>query len=486
MKDDAIATADALLVLAFMGDLSMGQPVDHSKRVAWLSRRMARELGVDEDFCRNVGQVALLRWAGCSANATEVARLISDDVGGRNAMLALRPGDIKLLVSPSLVERRIAEISAIHCEVSVMIAATLGLEPAVTEALASIFASWDGSGQPAGMAGAAIPLPVMLVKLAGDLEIFNREYGLAGARDLLQRRADASYPRYLVDMLCHAAAGWLQELEAQAEAGGEERHAADAVPVSLVLMADAIDLKLPWLTGYSRAVAQLAAVLAARLEMAPAAQARVRRAALLHGLGRAAIPNAVWNRPAPFSQADWERARLSPYWTARAASQIKSLEQEAEIAATVYERLDGSGYFRGARSATTPLEHRILPLAASWLALQAPRPWRPALNAGAAIEHLQRQTVLGRFDQRVLDALDAEAPASASPPAGPAAPGAILSPREREVLRCIAQGNSNKEAARQLGLSPSTIRTHVENTFRKLECKSRAAATLKASLLGLL
>lgn len=486
MNNDTIATADALLVLAFMGDLSMGQPVDHSKRVAWLSRRMAQELGADEAFCRGAGQVALLRWAGCSANATEVARLISDDVGGRNAMLALRPDDIKLLVSPNLVERRIAEISAIHCEVSVLIAATLGLAPMVIEALAGIFECWDGSGLPAGKAGDAIPLPVLLVKLAGDLEIFNREYGLAGALDLLRQRANASYPRCLVDMLCRAGAGWLKELETQEETVADEQTDADAVPVSLSLVADAIDLKLPWLTGYSRAVAQLGATMAARLEMTPAAQARVRRAGLLHGLGRAAIPNAVWNRPAPFSLADWEQARLSPYWTARAASQVKSLAQEAEIASTVYERLDGSGYFRAARSASTPLECRILPLAASWLALQAPRPWRPALNAGAAIEHLQRQTALGRFDPRVLAVLDSALPPSAGPAAGIEAPGGILSPRELEVLRCIAQGDSNKEAARKLGVSPSTIRTHMENTFRKLECKSRAAATLKASLLGLL
>jgi DNA-binding CsgD family transcriptional regulator len=61
---------------------------------------------------------------------------------------------------------------------------------------------------------------------------------------------------------------------------------------------------------------------------------------------------------------------------------------------------------------------------------------------------------------------------------------AILSPREIEVLRRVSLGESNKEAALRLGMSPSTVRTHLESIFRKLNCKSRAAGTLKASLLG--
>jgi HD-GYP domain-containing protein (c-di-GMP phosphodiesterase class II) len=484
MKADLISVSDALLILAFMGDLSMGQPVDHSKRVAWLARRMANELGLEQRLCAETGQIALLRWTGCTANATEVANLMSDDVQGRRAMLAARPGDIKLLIAPSLLARRADELRAIHCEVSVIIAGTLGLSPAVVAAADCLFETWDGKGRPLGLSGDEIPLPVFLVLLAGDLEIFHREYGLPAALALLRQRADASYPQHLADLAGKMAATWLQDLEQHTEYGDQADGESPMVDFSLV--ADAIDLKLPWLTGHSRAVARLSGAIAARLDMPPAMQARIRRAALLHGLGRVAIPNAIWNRPGPFTIADWERVRLNPYWTARAATQIKSLEQEAEIASSTYERLDGSGYFRAARHAATSMEQRILPVASSLLALQAERPWRPALSSNAAIDHLQHQAALSRFDQRVINALDGvQADAGTSTPATqPTA--AVLSPRELEVLRCIAHGDSNKAAARKLGLSPSTIRTHVENTFRKLECNSRAAATLKASLLGLL
>jgi DNA-binding NarL/FixJ family response regulator len=62
----------------------------------------------------------------------------------------------------------------------------------------------------------------------------------------------------------------------------------------------------------------------------------------------------------------------------------------------------------------------------------------------------------------------------------------VLTEREIDVLRRISLGESNKEAARSLAVSPSTVRTHVESIFRKLECSTRAAATLKALTLGLI
>ena len=123
---------------------------------------------------------------------------------------------------------------------------------------------------------------------------------------------------------------------------------------NLALVGDVIDLKLPWLLGHSRAVAELADTIGTTLSLAAPTRRPLRRAGWLHGLGRVAVPNAVWNRAGPLSAADWERARLSPYWTSRAAQQIGSLEAEAELASHVYERLDGSGYFRGSRLAVTP------------------------------------------------------------------------------------------------------------------------------------
>jgi HD-GYP domain-containing protein (c-di-GMP phosphodiesterase class II) len=481
-----IAVADALTTLAFMGDLSMGQPSDHSRRVAWLAHRAGLELGLDVPARECVYQTAILRWVGCTANASDVSAAIADDVLGRGAVLALRRQDMGLLISPHKVDHHTRKISAIHCEVSVVIAQALGLGESVTSALGSLFETWDGKGYPSGIQGDAIPMAVFLAVLCGDVEILSREYGIERAQALLQMRAGAAYPRELASWVSSRMRSWLDELNTQGNfSQPTSAISADAV-VDLSLLADAIDLKLPWLTGHSRRVAQLAATVAAHAGLPQTDQTSVVRAALLHGIGRVAIPNAVWNRSGPLSNADWERVRLSPYWTARVAGQIKSLEVEADIASHAYERLDGSGYYRAARNAATLPMNRVLPVVSTWLALQSPRPWRAAMDRAGALEHLQRQTSLGRFDPKITDALLACIFGGGAPKPEQRSTQNLLSVRECEVLQCISQGQSNKEAARVLGISPSTVRTHCENVFRKLECKSRAAATLKASNLGLL
>ena len=72
MTPDRIKLFDALRALGFMGDLSMGQPIDHSPRVAWLSCRLAALATNSDAESSAIAQIALLRWAGCTSNAAEV------------------------------------------------------------------------------------------------------------------------------------------------------------------------------------------------------------------------------------------------------------------------------------------------------------------------------------------------------------------------------------------------------------------------------
>ena len=62
----------------------------------------------------------------------------------------------------------------------------------------------------------------------------------------------------------------------------------------------------------------------------------------------------------------------------------------------------------------------------------------------------------------------------------------MLTRREQSVLQLIALGRSNKEAARVLGITPETVKTHVKNVFEKLSVQTRAQAISRAQSLGLL
>ena len=65
-------------------------------------------------------------------------------------------------------------------------------------------------------------------------------------------------------------------------------------------------------------------------------------------------------------------------------------------------------------------------------------------------------------------------------------PATSLSPRERDILVLIADGRSNKEVARSLGVTPETVKSHLKNIFEKLSVERRAQAVACARSLGLL
>ncbi|MBR8058552.1 HD domain-containing phosphohydrolase [Burkholderia dolosa] len=477
---------DAVRALAFIGDLSMGQPTDHSLRTGWLAVRLAHAAGLRAADCDTVREVSLLRWSGCTANAAGFAQVFGDDVAIRTAMLESRPGIVEAVGGAGVAMVALAQI---HCEVSGEVSRILGLSNATEAALRHIFETWDGNGLPARLARDDVPAPVLIVALAGDLEVFSRAYGVEQALALIDKRVGARYPAPLVEAAVRHARHWLSELERLSLA---DLDAALSTPdmqraTSAELIADVIDLKLPWMTGFSRSVAATAAACYARLSSDDAGRELVYRAGLIHGIGRAAVPNDVWNLRTHLPASAWEKVRLVPYWTARAGGQTGALGEAAVLASFAYERQDGSGYFRGVRDSAMTLEARVLAASVAWVALRSTRPWRGALADEAAAGVLQEEAARGRLCGEAVGALlTPGTPVATHAARRTSQDGPRLSARELDVLRAISRGASNKEVARELQMSPSTVRTHVEKAFRKLDCSTRAAATLKASAMGLL
>ncbi|AJP59665.2 phosphohydrolase [Pandoraea vervacti] len=475
---------DAILALAFIGDLSMGRSTDHSRRAACLAGWLAQACGADLDAQNHARATALLRWSGCTANAGGFAELLGDDVAAREAMMAQT-----LPALSAHTQSFIVPLALIHCEVSGDVAATLGMPSAVVDALRNVFERFDGKGMPAAHAGDAIPATVFFVNVASDLEILAQAHGRDSAFAFLRSQADAKYPARLVDTALHHAGHWLDALESASPDTGDwqlapvGRHA----DVPLSLLADVTELKLPWLAGFSRRTADLAARTARSLGLDTDVQTQLHAAALLHGIGRAALPNRLWETEGKLSADQWEKVRLVPYWSSRAARQIEGLRQTAELASYAYERLDGSGYFRGVSGPALTTPQRVLATSVAFEALLAPRPWRDAMPFDEAADTLTHDAHAGKFDADVVTAVVATAQGqTVRPRSSGAGASALLSPRELDVLRQISAGLSNKETARALALSPSTVRTHVESIFRKLDCSTRAAATLKALTAGML
>lgn len=149
---DGIELQAAVLALSMVGDLSMGQPLGQSRRSARLARLLAQAChgaGEHEEVAR---QVSLLRWSGCTANAEGFARLLGDDVGGRNAMLSQT-----LDSAGRRAMRRTTPLAVVHCEVAGEVAHTLGLGAAVEQGLRNVFEQFDGQGRPFGLRHPQVP-----------------------------------------------------------------------------------------------------------------------------------------------------------------------------------------------------------------------------------------------------------------------------------------------------------------------------------------
>jgi HD-GYP domain-containing protein (c-di-GMP phosphodiesterase class II) len=251
----------------------------------------------------------------------------------------------------------------------------------------------------------------------------------------------------------------------------------------LEALADYTDLKSPYTIGHSRHVADLAAE-AGRHYGLPAEDVIVlRRAALVHDLGRLGISNSIWDKRGPWSAVEWERVRLHPYLTERMLASSRALQPLAVIAAQHHERLDGSGYPSGLSGSALSPAARILAAADVYQDATQEHPHRPARTPAEAAGELRAEVRAGRLDGAAADAvLAAVGHRVGRRREGPSG----LTSREIEVLRLLARGLSNRQIAERLTITRKTASSHVEHIYAKAGVSSRAAASLFAVQHGLL
>jgi DNA-binding NarL/FixJ family response regulator len=146
--------------------------------------------------------------------------------------------------------------------------------------------------------------------------------------------------------------------------------------------------------------------------------------------------------------------------------------------------MDASGFHRSVPSALISRPARILAAADAYHAMREPRAHRSPLDMDEATRILVGEVTAGRLDRDAVSAVLDVAGAKSRPPLAAWPQG--LTDREVEVLRLLARGQSTKEIASALGISPRTAQHHIIHIYRKIERNSRAGAALFATEHGLL
>jgi HD-GYP domain-containing protein (c-di-GMP phosphodiesterase class II) len=492
-------------------DLGLGQPMEHVMRSCLVGLRLADLLELEESERAVVYYVALLAWVGCHADSHEQAAWFGDDIvlradahetdmaGWPAAKFVIghvgrgRPPLRRALLAGALLASNrdvIASFDMSHCLVAGQLAMRLGLGDGVRDALQDVFERWDGNGV-RKLKGGQIALPARIVELADICEAFRRIGGLENALEVARRRRATQFDPELVDVLTREAsvvfAGLDEETSWERVIGSEPALgsplSAGETDTALEALADFADLKSPYMTGHSRGVAALASAAGASLGLGDERVDVLRRAGLMHDMGRLGVPNTIWDKPAHLSDAEMERVRLHPYLMQRMFSRLSGLAEVAWLAGQGSERLDGSGYPRALTGAALTPAARVLQAADVYQALTEPRAYRPALEPPAAAAELRAEVAGGRLDAHAVEAvLGAAGHRVRQRPEGLDG----LTPREVEVLVLLAQGASTKEIATRLVVSPKTVGTHIEHIYSKIGCSTRAAASLYAMQHGLL
>jgi HD-GYP domain-containing protein (c-di-GMP phosphodiesterase class II) len=507
-----VRLAELIATISLGTDLGMGQPMEHVMRQSLIALRLAERLGLDEATRGIVYYVGLISWVGCHVDAYEQAKWFGDDMALKDDARRVdmagvaakafvmshvgagRPPIERARLGVEFVgggRRDASEMIANHWLATNELAARLGLGDKVRQSLYQTFERWDGKGVPAEARGDEILMPARLVNLADVVEVYHRSGGVDAAIAVARERSGSQFDPALVDVFCVDAPLLFSDIDAlmtwpaviAAEPALEIMLSDEELGTALEAIADFADLKSPWTIGHSRGVADLACRATRIYGLSEDDAELVRRAGLVHDLGRLGVSNAIWDKRGALTAAESERVRLHPYLTERMLASSGALASVRAVAVQHHERLDGSGYPRGQSGDALTPTGRILAAADAFHAMMEPRPHREALTPPEAVAELRSGVRQALLDG---DAVEAVLGAAGHPVKRRRAWPGGLTNREVEVLRLVVRGMSNKEIAEQLVISPKTAGSHVEHIYAKIGVSNRARASLFAIKHGLM
>ncbi len=420
---ETISLSEIVSALSFALDLTEDARPGHAVRTCLLGMRIATALGLPDQELSSLYYALLLKDLGCSCNANLLCEVVGGDDRTIKRKFKLEDwrypslSGIRLLwehagiaepllercrriVSLALRSRRFSrELVRMRCECGGKIARKIGLPESSVHAITSLDEHWNGRGYPARLRGEAIPLLARIINIAQCLDLFASERGMEAALRLVSRRSRSWFDPELVKIACSLAA---EKKLWEYYGSGLEHKAVIALEPGVLLranerqiddiaeaFADVVDAKSPFTYCHSVGVRDAAVHIARQLGLSHERSKLVRRAALLHDIGKLRVPNTILDKPGKLDFVEWQIVREHPGLSSEILGRIRPFKEMARIAGEHHEKLDGTGYPAGLKSDQLSLESRIIAVADTYAALLEDRSYRAGLSRSDALAQLQ-------------------------------------------------------------------------------------------------
>jgi HD-GYP domain-containing protein (c-di-GMP phosphodiesterase class II) len=425
MADDGLANspltrirlAELLGALSYALDMVEGQPAGHCVRSCWIGTQIGHEIGLGRHDMWELYYTLLLKDLGCSSNAARICKLfLTDDLVFKRDAKNLEhglPAAIRFVLSHTGLKANLAErframvevfrqsgeigteLVATRCYRGADIARKMRFSEAVALGIQNLDEHWDGGGLPAGLAGPAIPMFSRIALLAQVVDVFQFANGPAAATAEIRKRSGTWFDPDLVAAFDRVAARpefWKtlasDELQSRLFASEPAQTSTlideDYLDDIAAAFAQVIDSKSPYTRGHSERVTLFTDLIAAQLGLPAKKRRWLKRAALLHDIGKLGVSNSILDKPGKLDPDEWEAMQRHATHTHTILSRISAFGDMAAIASAHHERLDGQGYPHGLAGDQIALETRIITTADIFDALTAERPYRSAMPVSKA------------------------------------------------------------------------------------------------------